>query len=407
MLVPSTPEGAASSSSRRERSRVRSTPCRSPRSCSSSCSWWPARPLFQIARCLRDEDLRADRQYEFMQLDAEMSFVTQDDVLDAHQRSRARRGRSGDGRAAAAIERITWHEAMERFGVDKPDLRFGLELVELTDVFVGDRVQSVRRRGAIKAIRVPARREYGRNQLDELPTGRRHSARGPGVARSAPTPFDSPVAKFLSDDESAALRGRRRARATCCSRRRRLGDDLRGARAAAQRPLGRRSTRARSATCGSSTSRCSSAGTQQGHPSRPPPVHLPIPTTSAARHRPDGRACRRPTTWCSRLELGSGSIRIHETPTAAGVLRGARDHRGRADRNSGSSSTRSSTARRRTAGSRSASIASRRSSPARRTSARSSVPQDAVGRRPDDQLAAPVDPAQLAQLGIHVSVPKG
>ena len=102
---------------------------------------------YQIARCLRDEDLRADRQYEFMQLDAEMSFVTQDDVLDVHHRGGARRGRGG-ARASGrgAIPQITWHEAMDRYGIDKPDLRFGMELVELTDDVRGDGVQGLRRR---------------------------------------------------------------------------------------------------------------------------------------------------------------------------------------------------------------------------------------------------------------------
>ena len=126
---------------------------------------------YQIARCLRDEDLRADRQYEFMQLDAEMSFVDQDDVLDVHQRGGARRGRGGaPASGRAEIERMTWHEAMERFGVDKPDLRFGMELVELTDGVRGDRVQGVRRRRRrSRASACPARpSEYGRNKLDAL-----------------------------------------------------------------------------------------------------------------------------------------------------------------------------------------------------------------------------------------------
>ena len=101
---------------------------------------------YQIARCLRDEDLRADRQYEFMQLDLEMSFV---------HRRRCARGDRGVAVLDAAeavtgesapnpVPRITWHEAMERYGTDKPDLRFEMELVELTDVFAGHRVQGLR-----------------------------------------------------------------------------------------------------------------------------------------------------------------------------------------------------------------------------------------------------------------------
>ena len=89
---------------------------------------------YQIARCLRDEDLRADRQYEFMQLDAEMSFVEQDDVHGAIGNAVIAAARAV-GQDPGDIVKITWHEAMDRYGVDKPDLRFGMELVELTDVF--------------------------------------------------------------------------------------------------------------------------------------------------------------------------------------------------------------------------------------------------------------------------------
>ena len=102
---------------------------------------------FQIARCLRDEDLRADRQFEFMQLDMEMTFAEQDDVLDAVTQvvvAAAEAARPGEG--PGAIPRMTWHEAMERYGTDKPDIRFGMELVELTDVFGDTRVQRLRRR---------------------------------------------------------------------------------------------------------------------------------------------------------------------------------------------------------------------------------------------------------------------
>ncbi len=80
---------------------------------------------YQIARCLRDEDLRADRQYEFMQLDLEMSFVGQDDVLEAVGRSVLDAAEAVTGERGPEIERMTWHDAMDRYGSDKPDLRFG------------------------------------------------------------------------------------------------------------------------------------------------------------------------------------------------------------------------------------------------------------------------------------------
>ncbi|MGH7856058.1 MAG: aspartate--tRNA ligase, partial [Candidatus Binatia bacterium] len=85
---------------------------------------------YQIARCLRDEDFRAERQYEFMQLDAEMSFVDQDDVLAAISEAVLDAAEAAVGEQPE-IERMTWHDAMDRFGVDKPDLRFGMELVDV------------------------------------------------------------------------------------------------------------------------------------------------------------------------------------------------------------------------------------------------------------------------------------
>src|SRR5207344_2829226 len=90
---------------------------------------------FQIARCLRDEDLRADRQFEFMQLDAEMSFASQDDVLAAISETVGAVVEAVTGDELAEVPQMTWHEAQERFGSDKPDVRFGLELVELTELF--------------------------------------------------------------------------------------------------------------------------------------------------------------------------------------------------------------------------------------------------------------------------------
>ena len=129
---------------------------------------------YQIARCLRDEDLRADRQYEFMQLDAEMSFVDQDDVLEAISASVLAAAEAATGERPPTIQRMTWHEAMDRYGVDKPDLRFGTELVELTDVFAGTEFKAFAATSTIKGIRVtgvaravrpqPARQAHGSGQ---------------------------------------------------------------------------------------------------------------------------------------------------------------------------------------------------------------------------------------------------
>ena len=117
---------------------------------------------FQIARCLRDEDLRADRQFEFMQLDIEMTFADQDDVLAAVSAAvLAAAGAARPGSAPATIPRMTWHEAMERYGVDKPDVRFGMELVDLGEVFGATDFKAFAGAEAVKGIRVPGQGDLG------------------------------------------------------------------------------------------------------------------------------------------------------------------------------------------------------------------------------------------------------
>ena len=92
---------------------------------------------FQIAKCFRDEDLRADRQPEFTQIDCEMSFVDQDDVINLFEEMARHLFKEIRGVELPKLEQMTWHDAMRRFGSDKPDLRFGMEFVELKDAFTG------------------------------------------------------------------------------------------------------------------------------------------------------------------------------------------------------------------------------------------------------------------------------
>jgi len=209
MLVPSTPEGAREFlvPSRKEPGSFYALP-QSPQLFKQLLMVGGVDRYYQMARCLRDEDLRADRQYEFMQLDMEMSFVTQDDVLDAVSEAVLDAAEAATGERPQPIERITWHEAMDRYGIDKPDLRFGLELVELTPLFAATEFKAFAGAGSIKGIRVPgAAGDYGRNQLDKL-TDRAKSLGAKGLVWLKVTAdgFDSPVAKFLSDDEAAAVR---------------------------------------------------------------------------------------------------------------------------------------------------------------------------------------------------------
>ena len=125
---------------------------------------------FQIAKCFRDEDLRADRQPEFTQIDCEMSFVDQEDVIDVFEnlcRHLFKEVLSVE--LPAKLPQMTWHDAMRRFGSDKPDLRFGMELIELDDVLKGTGTFPVFNDATyIGGICVPGGAGYSRKQLDEL-----------------------------------------------------------------------------------------------------------------------------------------------------------------------------------------------------------------------------------------------
>ena len=125
---------------------------------------------FQIAKCFRDEDLRADRQPEFTQIDCEMSFVEQDDVIDLFEdMARHLFKEVRDVELPVKLQQMTWHEAMRRFGSDKPDLRFGMEFVELMDELKGTGTFSVFNDAAyIGGICVPGCADYTRKQLDQL-----------------------------------------------------------------------------------------------------------------------------------------------------------------------------------------------------------------------------------------------
>jgi aspartyl-tRNA synthetase len=212
MLVPSTPEGAREFlvPSRKEPGSFYALP-QSPQLFKQLLMVAGFDRYYQIARCLRDEDLRADRQYEFMQLDAEMSFADQDDVIAAISAAVLAAAAVATGERPPEIERMTWREAMERFGVDKPDLRFDMELTELTDSFAGTEFKAFASAASIKGINVKgAAGGYGRNQLDKL-TDRAKSLGAKGLVwlrAQLDGAFDSPVAKFLSGGEVAEINKR-------------------------------------------------------------------------------------------------------------------------------------------------------------------------------------------------------
>ena len=123
---------------------------------------------FQIAKCFRDEDLRADRQPEFTQIDCEMSFANQEDVLEVFESMARHLFKEIRGVDIPKLQQMTWHEAMRRFGSDKPDLRFGMEFVELMDVLKKGKFAVFDNADYIGGICVERCADYTRKQLDQL-----------------------------------------------------------------------------------------------------------------------------------------------------------------------------------------------------------------------------------------------
>jgi aspartyl-tRNA synthetase len=178
---------------------------------------------FQIARCFRDEDLRGDRQLEFTQLDLEMSFVTEQRVMDFVEAMIVEVSRAvvpDRPIQQVPFPRIDYPEALERFGSDKPDLRFGMELVDLvpalgegsTGFRVFDEALAARdasgvARGRVKAIVAPGMADSSRSQIDELVAfARRFGAKGMAhISVAADGTGHSPIAKFLGDDRIAGI----------------------------------------------------------------------------------------------------------------------------------------------------------------------------------------------------------
>jgi aspartyl-tRNA synthetase len=207
MLIASTPEGARDFvvPSRLKPGSFYALP-QSPQLFKQLCMVGGVDRYYQIARCLRDEDLRADRQFEFMQLDAEASFVTQDEVLAFISHAVASAVEAVTGERPGDIPHMTWYEAMERFGSDKPDIRFGMELVELTDLFAATEFNAFKA-PCVKGLRVEGGAERTRKQLDDLTdTAKRYGAKGLVWMKVEPDgTLNSPVAKFLTDSEQAGV----------------------------------------------------------------------------------------------------------------------------------------------------------------------------------------------------------
>lgn len=166
---------------------------------------------YQIVRCFRDEDLRANRQPEFTQLDMEMSFVDIDDVIDLNERLLQKLFKEVKGiDISLPIKRMPYAEAMERFGVDKPDLRFGLELRNVSDVIknCGFKVFSsaVNDGGSVRGINIKNGESFSRKDISSLEeVVKTYGAKGLAWIKISKDGLNSPISKFFSDAEMSEL----------------------------------------------------------------------------------------------------------------------------------------------------------------------------------------------------------
>ena len=166
---------------------------------------------YQIVKCFRDEDLRADRQPEFTQIDVEMSFITQEDIIKIVERMMAHLFSVGLGKELSLpFPRISYVEAINRFGKDSPDMRFGLEIRDLTDILMNSGfklfAEIVSGGGVIKAISIENGNSLSRKDLDELRDYVvQYGAKGLAWARITPEGWTSPIFKFLTPAEVAAI----------------------------------------------------------------------------------------------------------------------------------------------------------------------------------------------------------
>ena len=164
---------------------------------------------FQIVRCFRDEDLRADRQPEFTQIDCEMSFVEQEDVLNMFEGLAKHLFKEMKGLEFGDFPRMTWHDAMRLYGSDKPDIRFGMQFVELNDVVKGHGFSLFDNADLVVGINAEGCAEYTRKQLDALTDFVKRPQVGAGgmvyVKYNADGSFKSSVDKFYTQDDLKAV----------------------------------------------------------------------------------------------------------------------------------------------------------------------------------------------------------
>ena len=167
---------------------------------------------YQIARCFRDEDLRADRQIEFTQVDVEMSFLSTDQILEIGEGMMAKVMRDVKGiNIELPLKRLTWHDAMEKYGIDKPDTRFGLELVNLNEVVADVDFavfkSALEAHGHVKGINVIGEAQnYSRKKIDQLTDlAKTYKAKGLAWLKVTDAGVQGPIAKFFTEEQLTRL----------------------------------------------------------------------------------------------------------------------------------------------------------------------------------------------------------
>lgn len=166
---------------------------------------------FQIARCFRDEDLRADRQPEFSQIDMEMSFIDEEDVLELNERMLRHIWKEIKGIDVPKLQRMSYFEAMDRYGSDKPDTRFGLEIGDLSEVATGSGFKvfddALARGGIVRGLNIPNGQSFSRGQFDKLTDiAKKNGAKGlVWIKQDADGALNSPAAKFISAEKLKAI----------------------------------------------------------------------------------------------------------------------------------------------------------------------------------------------------------
>jgi aspartyl-tRNA synthetase len=166
---------------------------------------------FQVVRCFRDEDLRADRQPEFTQIDCEMSFIDREDIITVMEGLMAKIFSEAKGvQVSLPIQRMTYGEAIDRFGVDNPDLRFGLELVQLSEIVKGSGFKVfadvVAGGGIVKGMNVKGAASMSRKEIDDLTEFTKiYGAKGLAYVKMTADGWNSPIAKFFTPEEIATM----------------------------------------------------------------------------------------------------------------------------------------------------------------------------------------------------------